>query len=184
MPLKLNIGLSKKLGLPDYGSLGATCHVELELDGHLLQGDLDGFHRHVRNAYAACRQAVNEELARSQSNGSADNTAPPVQSVPAQQQPAGANGHTGNGHAKNGDATNGHKSNNHRASQKQLEYAGQLAVQITGLGLRRLEVFAQNMFGIPLAGMSNLQASSLIDTLKEIKAGNLDLEEALQGVPT
>ena len=184
MPLKLNIGLSKKIGLPDYGSLGASCNVEVELDASLLHDDLEGFHKHVRNAYAACRQAVNEELARSQPNGSAENAAPPMQSAPAQQPPASTNGHAGNGHTKNGHAANGHKANGHRASQKQLDYAGQLAVQITGLGLRRLEVLAQNMFGIPLAGMSNLQASGLIDTLKEIKAGNLSLEEALQGAPT
>src|SRR5687767_219737 len=47
MPLTLNVGLTKKMGLPDYGSLGASCHVEVELDGSLLQCDLDGFHRHV-----------------------------------------------------------------------------------------------------------------------------------------
>ena len=28
MPLRLNVGLSKKVGLPDYGSLEASCHVD------------------------------------------------------------------------------------------------------------------------------------------------------------
>ena len=63
MPMKLSLGLCKKLGLPDYGSLGATCHLELELDQMLLH-DLDAFHQQVQDAYAACRQAVQDELAR------------------------------------------------------------------------------------------------------------------------
>jgi hypothetical protein len=57
MPMTLNVGLSRKLGLPDYGSLGASCNVTVELDAALLRDDLDGFHAEVRNAYTACRQA-------------------------------------------------------------------------------------------------------------------------------
>jgi len=42
MPLKLNVGVSKKLGLPEYSSVGASCNVEVELDSTMLH-DLDGF---------------------------------------------------------------------------------------------------------------------------------------------
>lgn len=52
MPLKLNVGLSKKIGLPEYGSLGASCHVELELTNGLLDGDLAGFQDTPQRAFA------------------------------------------------------------------------------------------------------------------------------------
>ena len=66
MPLKLNVGVSRKVGLPDYGSAGASCNLELELDSTLLERDLDAFHNEVRNAYVAAHQAVHDELARLQ----------------------------------------------------------------------------------------------------------------------
>ena len=40
MPMTLSIGLSRKLGLPDYGSLGASCNVTVESDAVLLHDDL------------------------------------------------------------------------------------------------------------------------------------------------
>jgi hypothetical protein len=64
MPLKLNLGLSKMIGLPHCGSLGASCSIELELDSSLLQGNLEGFHQQVRAVYVACAQSVQDELAR------------------------------------------------------------------------------------------------------------------------
>jgi hypothetical protein len=79
MPLKLNVGVSRKVGLPDYGSMGASCNVEVELDAGLLEHDLDGFHARVKKAYIAAHQAVHDELARNHVlNGS---------------EPTGANGH-------------------------------------------------------------------------------------------
>ena len=165
MPLKLNVGLSKKIGQPDYGSLGASSNVELELDHALLASDLEGFQQRARQAFSACRQAVHDELARHTGDQADSDTAA---------KPAQANG---NGHAAR-PATNGAEAS-HRASRKQLDYVQQLAGQITGLGVRRLEDLAHRMFTKPLADLSSLDASGLIDTLKQIKAGHIDLEAVL-----
>lgn len=62
MPVKVNIGLSKKVGLPDYGSAGASCQVEFELDGGYDNGSSEHFQDSVRRAYLACRQAVEREI--------------------------------------------------------------------------------------------------------------------------
>jgi len=107
--LKVSVGLSKKVGLPEYGSLGASCHVEVELDSALLQNDLEKFQQHVRRAYVACAQAVNEELTRS--NGHHPAQAP----NPA---PANGNGTKGNGHASNG---NGHSNGQRHATTAQVK---------------------------------------------------------------
>jgi hypothetical protein len=163
MPMTINVGLNRKIGLPDYGSAGASCNVQFEADHGLLDRDLDEFQDRVQRAFTACRQAVQDELAREQPVG----TAPPAAEAKA-----------GNGTATNGNGRNG---NGHQATSKQLDYAKRLAGQIRGVGIRRLEALAEKMFGRPLAALTSLDASSLIDTLKKIKAGEIDVEAALNG---
>ncbi len=181
MPMKLNVGLSKKVGQADFGSIGASCYVEVELEGSLLHSDLETFHCHVRNAFVACTQAVNDELARHQ-----DSTR-----VASETQPAGRTGPASNGSSnrhsvgdggQGGSARgNGNGRASPRASAKQLEYLQQLARQIRGLGVRRLDGLAEKMFGRPVADLTTLDASGLIDTLKSVKAGEIDLEAVLNG---
>jgi hypothetical protein len=181
MPLKLSLGLTEKHGLPDYGGVAASCHVKLELDASVLHGDLKGFHCQVREAYMACRQAVQDELARHrprQAAASAGKNANPVASplpVPRTDRNARPNGASQGGNSTaNGNAT-------HRVTQKQADYLNQLARQIHGLGVRRLETLSKKMFSKPVAELSSLEASGLIDTLKAIKAGQISLDAALQG---
>jgi hypothetical protein len=52
-----NVEICKKIGQPDYGSLGASCNVEVELDQSLIFDDLDAFQERVMHAYTACREA-------------------------------------------------------------------------------------------------------------------------------
>ena len=196
MPLTLNVGMSRKLGQPDYGSIGASCNVSVELDVSLLTGDPDGFQRHVRNAYAACSRAVNEELARQSGTplpAPATATAPVADHRYADSSlPNGnGNGAVGDNHAAaapsaNGNGTVGHSNGRgvHAASQKQIGFIYQLARSIRGLDVRQVETLTGRMFGKPLAALSSMDASALIDTLKAIKDGSVSLDAALNGSPT
>ena len=176
MPFTLQVGLTKKAGLPDYGSLGASCTVEFEVDGSLLNGDLEAFHRRVREAYGACRQAVQDELARHQATAPSP-SAPPSngyqESPPPRTAPAQSNGPAA---ARNGSGPG--------ASEKQVKYLRQLSGQIRGLGLRKLDLVSQRLTGKPLAELTSFDASSLIDTLKAVKDGDLDLNHVLEGSGT
>jgi hypothetical protein len=179
MPMKINLSVARKLGTPNYGSLSASCGVEFEADSGLLHNDIEGFQRHVRNAYAACRDAVLQELARQQSadvltngtsNGQAHVESPALPGPTANAKPQNGTGN-GSGHGQ-------------VASEKQMTYLRQLARQVEGLGVRRLDTLAQKMYGKPLAGLSSFDASGLIDTLKSIKAGQIDLAAVLVGEGT
>ena len=61
MSLKLNVGVSKKVGLPDYGSL-ASCSLEVDLASTLLN-DPESLRVALARVYAICRVAVSKELA-------------------------------------------------------------------------------------------------------------------------
>lgn len=164
MPLKLNVGLSKKVGQPDYGSLGASCHVEVELDSTLIQHDLDGFQRHVRNAFIACRQAVQDELARHNAAGT-NGHGSPGQNVQAEHS---ANGHhDGNGHG------NGHGNGRRRTPRKAT--SSQVRAIYAIADRQRLDVgqIVQERFQVAQAeDLSIAEASDLIDSLKGTANGH------------
>jgi hypothetical protein len=90
-----------------------------------------------------------------------------------------ANGNGSKPGPPNGHPTSRQNGNRYRATTRQLDYAGELAKQTRGVGKRGLEQLAQKMFGEPVAELSGIDASGLIDTLKAIKAGEIDVDQAL-----
>ena len=69
--LQLHAGVSKKVGLPGFSSASASCTIEAELDGSLLQ-DHEGFQIIVQRAYQSCEQAVQNQIARLTRNGGSE----------------------------------------------------------------------------------------------------------------
>ena len=62
--LKLSVGVSRKVGLPDYSSAGASCNLEIEIPPELLRQDPEALLDRIRDAYLTAHRAVDDELAR------------------------------------------------------------------------------------------------------------------------
>jgi hypothetical protein len=156
MPLQVSVGLSKKIGLPDYGSLGASCHVEYEADSTLLNSDLEAFHRQVKNAFVACKQAVQDELARHQNGDQAT---------------AQANGsHNGgsNGHS-NGRGNQQRRTNGRKATASQVRAINSISDRLQ----LDLANWLHQKFGLRIPNeLSISEASTAIDELKALPSGN------------
>jgi hypothetical protein len=147
MPTTLSIGFSKKIGLPEYGSAGAHCQVEFEIDRSVLQEDLDAFHQVARKAFIACQQAVQDQLARQQPTSAAAN---------AGNHPVGTNGH--------GEASNGRSNGSvRRATASQ---ARALTTIATRHGVDLVRLLTDRYHVDRPEDLSISDASRLIDELK------------------
>jgi len=138
MAIRANVSFSQKHGQPDFGSVGAGCSLEFELDTTLLEKDSTALREQFDLAYLTCRQAVQQQLTAFQ---------------PSQRQPAHANGKQGNNHA----------SPSRPATQSQQRALWAICHQ-SGLNLAAV---CRDEFDVPDADcLSIAQASVLIDKLK------------------
>jgi len=159
MSMKLNVGLTRKIGLPNYGSLGAACYVEVELEQSLLFHSRESLQDRIEQAYLACRQAIDEELARSGQGA----------------RPQGANpGSIGNGQTHT-QSTNGTPQSSMRpATPRQIR-----AIEIMALR-QRLDILAlleRRFDKALLADLSRSEASHLIDELATTAEGRETAKE-------
>jgi hypothetical protein len=61
MPLIAHVGLSRKVGEPNYGSRGASVQLEVELDSGVIDAP-DRLRERIRQLFQLTRAAVEEEL--------------------------------------------------------------------------------------------------------------------------
>jgi len=155
--LTLNIGFNRKSGEPNYGSRGASVNLQLELDSGLIL-DPERLQERIRFLFGLAKASVEEELRGNQANGSTVSAA-----------------------ATNGHPTGQANGNGQRASSRQIEYAQKLASQVRGLGTSRLEALTKMLFCRALADLTSTEASGLIDRLRALKAGEIDVQSALDG---
>ena len=154
--LKLNVGLSRKIGEANYGSRGASVHLELEVESGLAT-DPGALRDRVRQLFQMARVSVDEELqiAGPIGNGSGDH--------------GNGNG-SGNGNGHGDDRGRGtRRSSGRGATQSQVRaihaIANRLQLDLAGelhgrFGVERPEDLSIN------------EASELIDSIKPQTSGS------------
>jgi hypothetical protein len=183
--LKVNAGLTRKIGLPAYGSAGASCAIEMELDQALVLQDVSAFQNRLAAIYNICREAVERELITYRTTSRPDVTIENQRPTESQGKPE-SNPQFDDEDPSN-PPTNGAQSVSEDrietplATDRQINFAHHLARQIRALGGQRLKELAQQIYSRPLEELTSREASQLIDLLKDMRAGNLDVGELLPG---
>lgn len=80
---KIHVGIARKIGQPHFGSVGAECHLEIEIDGSLLRSPDESLPHRIQEAFNVCRREVDRELRSGtaiESNATSANVALPTRS--------------------------------------------------------------------------------------------------------
>lgn len=147
MSMRLNVGLSRKVGEPNFGSRGASVNLDLELDSALV-AEPGRLQERIRQLFALVRISLKEEL-----NGIGNDQ--PVHhdpTPPPQAPPPHSNGNGGSHNGGDRSAT---------PAQVKAIYA------ITRQQAVNLDELLGNRYGVRRPNDLTLrQASALIDSLK------------------
>ena len=164
MAIKINIGVNKKIGLPDYGSASSHCAIDLEADNSILDNP-DIFLQRVKVAYEVARQSVEEELAHHHPGNRCTVQSTPQEPAPRQES---APRHEPQRQEYRGNNSSGTQ---YTASPKQQQYIASLIKGIRGLDWRKLDQYCEDKFGRGCSQLSSKEASALIEDLKAAKSG-------------
>ena len=174
MSVKLNIGLSRKVGEASFGSRGASINLEVELDNGVLN-DPGLLRDRVQDLYVLARQSVDEELQRPAEAGPSEPSHTHGNEHGRISPTANGNGHKNgqaNGHATNARVTNGHGTNN-STGQGRIEVARATQSQIRAIfaiskrqGLDPHMVISERYRVHKMEDLTIREASALIDDLK------------------
>jgi hypothetical protein len=138
MPMKLNVGISRKVGEANYGSRGASVSFDVELEANLVH-EPQQLRERVRYLFGLAEEAVEEELRGHGQEGLNDRN---------------SNGHGGNGNRP---------ANGRKATVSQVRAIHAIAVR-NGVDL---EVRLREEFHVSRPDdLSIGDASKLIDSLK------------------
>jgi hypothetical protein len=61
MPVQLNVGLSRKIGQPNFGSRGASLNLEVELDASAIDAP-DRLRERIKQLYGLMKVSIDDEL--------------------------------------------------------------------------------------------------------------------------
>ena len=174
MSIKLNIGLSRKVGEASFGSRGASINLEVELDNGVLN-DPGQLRDRVQDLYGLARQSVDEELQRPAEVGPSEPSHTNGNGHGRISHAANGNGHkngNANGHATKGRVTNGHGPNNSNGHGR-IEVARATQSQIRAIfaiskrhGLDPHAVISERYRVHKMEDLTIREASALIDDLK------------------
>ena len=154
MTIKINVGVNKKIGLPDYGSAGSHCNIEIEADNSILD-NAEQFLQRVKDAYEVARQSVEEELSHHRPGSATSQSRSASQSNAAPRQEHRSDNPT---------------DNRYIASPKQQQFIASLVKGVKGLDWRKLDKYCDTKFGKVCSQLSSKEASALIEDLKAAKS--------------
>ena len=161
MPLKLNVGLSRKVGEANYGSRGASVNLELEVDTALV-AEPGRLQERIRELFGLAQQSINEEL-----HGVSGAAPAPAPATNVNGNGAGDSNrrHSPSRSTSNG---NGHSRGQQRGSTTPASTASQVRA-LRAIADRQginLEGVVRDQYGVgDPAALTIAQASELIDDL-------------------